>query len=326
MQRPASRPARQPVTLAAVVANPVTLRSGNRDPARFRAAVRAALTRQGWPEPLWLETTRDDPGAGLARAAIAARAGLVLAAGGDGTVTACATALAGSGVPLAVLPCGTGNLLARNLGLPLRLRDALRMALNGTDRLLDVGVANGRPFLVMAGAGFDARALDGSAALKRRLGWAAYYLAALPHLRDQPMRVSLQADDGAAVGRRASALVVGNVGALPGGFPLLPDADPGDGLLDAVLLTAGGIPGWIAVGARLLARQAGRAGGQIVRLRFRTLHISLDPAQPWQLDGEAVGSASELAISVRPGQLTLRGPSPALPPGRWSRNSGPIPR
>ncbi len=309
-QHPATSAARRPAVRVAVVANPVTLRSGQRDPGRFRAAVCAAIARRGWPEPLWLETTRDDPGTEMARAAIAAQAGLVLASGGDGTVTACAGALAGSGVPLAVLPSGTGNLLARNLGLPLRLRAALAVALTGTDRRLDIGVANGRPFLVMAGAGFDARALDSSAALKRRLGWSAYYLAALPHLWDRPMRVSLQADGAAEVRRLASALVVGNVGTLPGGFPLLPAADPADGLLDAVLLTAGGVPGWIAVGARLLARrQPDLDDRQVAGLRFRTLRIGLDPAQPWQLDGEAMGSASELVISVRPGRLLLRCPS-----------------
>ena len=71
--------------------------------------------------------------------------------GGDGTVTACAEAVAGSGVPLGILPLGTGNLLARNLGLPLDPGAALTTALTGTDRRLDAGSANGRPFVVMAG-------------------------------------------------------------------------------------------------------------------------------------------------------------------------------
>lgn len=117
----------------------------------FRAAVRKAMTELGWAEPLWLETRPDDTGERLAREAVRAGAGLVLASGGDGTVAACAGGVAGSAIPLGVLPCGTGNLLARNLGLPLSLDEALMVALTGSDRRLDVGTANGRPFVVMAG-------------------------------------------------------------------------------------------------------------------------------------------------------------------------------
>lgn len=123
---------------AAVVANPIRYE----DREKFRDLVRAAMSGHGWDQPLWLETTVDDPGTGQAREAIAAGVDLVLASGGDGTITACAAAVAGSGIPLAVLPIGTGNLLARNLGLPLELDEALAVALTGTNRQLDVGCAN----------------------------------------------------------------------------------------------------------------------------------------------------------------------------------------
>lgn len=132
---------------AAVVANPTK----HDQPEKLRGAIRAAMSEHGWSEPLWLETTIEDPGEGQAREAVQAGVDLVLACGGDGTVTACAAGVAASGVPLAVLPAGTDNLLARNLGLPLDLSDALSIALTGTDRKLDMGVANDRPFIVMAG-------------------------------------------------------------------------------------------------------------------------------------------------------------------------------
>jgi len=290
------------VSRAAVVANPAR----QRDRGKFQGTVRAAMSRHGWEEPLWLETTEADPGGGVAAAAVAARVDLVLASGGDGTVTACAGAVAGSGIPLAVLPSGTGNLLARNLRLPIDLDRALAVALTGTDRQLDVGCANGLPFLVMAGVGFDARALSGSRPLKPRLGWAAYYVAALAHLRDQPMQVSLQVDGLPPSRRLASAVVIGNVGALPGGVALLPDARPDDGLLDVVLLTAHGLASWMAVGAQLLLRR--RAGVRVARMTFRELRIDLDREQPWQLDGESMGGTRELLITVAPGTLLLRGP------------------
>jgi diacylglycerol kinase family enzyme len=155
---------------AAVVVNPTK----HTDGAKFRAEVTEAMAAHGWSDPLWLETTPDETGRGLAEAAVAEQVDVVLASGGDGTVTACAEGVAGSGVPLAVLPAGTGNLLARNLGLPLALDQALAVGLTGRDRRLDVGNANGHPFVAMAGIGFDAMLLDSTGEpLKKRLGWMA---------------------------------------------------------------------------------------------------------------------------------------------------------
>jgi diacylglycerol kinase family enzyme len=93
---------------AAVVVNPTKLD----DDEAFRKSVRRVMDDHGWDEPLWLETTPEDPGRGQAESAVSAGIGLVLACGGDGTVTACAEGITGTGVPLAIIPMGTGNLLA----------------------------------------------------------------------------------------------------------------------------------------------------------------------------------------------------------------------
>ncbi|MDQ1540269.1 MAG: hypothetical protein QOH29_995, partial [Actinomycetota bacterium] len=185
------------------------------------------MTKAGWEPPLWLETTEEDPGRGQAEDAIKQGVDVVLVCGGDGTITACAAALANSRVPLAIVPAGTGNLLARNLELPLDRDAALEIALTGSDRTLDVGTIDGEPFVVMAGMGLDAVMLsDASEALKARVGWAAYVLSAARHLRDRPVEVELTGDDAAPIHRRIHGLVVGNVGRLQGGVPLLPDAEP----------------------------------------------------------------------------------------------------
>ena len=286
---------------AAVVANPT--KCG--DPAVFGKQIRSAMSDHGWSEPLWLETTVDDPGAGQAAAAAGASVDLVIASGGDGTVTACAGALAGSGVPLAVLPTGTGNLLARNLALPLDLDDALVVALTGVNRPVDVGYANGRPFIVMAGLGFDARMLDVTTEpQKKRLGSAAYVLSGLRQLRHRPTRVTLRADSGRPIRRWASAVIIGNVGSLQAGIPLLPDAEPDDGLLDAVVLTAQGWAAWLAVAAHVLLRR--RATGRVARLTFRRLRVNVDRDQLWEVDGEVIGSTRELLINVQAGALLVR--------------------
>jgi YegS/Rv2252/BmrU family lipid kinase len=269
------------------------------------------MAGRGWDEPLWLETTPEDPGGGQARAAVAAGVDLVLACGGDGTVTACGAGLAGSGTPMGIVPAGTGNLLARNLGLPLDARAALRVALAGVNRGLDVGVANGRPFLVMAGLGLDARMLGStSEPLKKRLGWAAYAVAGVRHLRDRPMRVTLRADGGPPERRRASAVIAGNVGRLQAGLTLLPGAAPDDGLLDVVVLTASDWAGWLGVAARVMLRRDG-AGEAVQRGAFKELRIEADRAYPWELDGELIGSTRQLDIGIQPERLVIRVPRPA---------------
>ncbi|HEY2079091.1 MAG TPA: diacylglycerol kinase family protein [Streptosporangiaceae bacterium] len=288
---------------AGVVVNPTKLD----DDEAFRKAVRRVMDEHGWDEPLWLETAPEDPGRGQAESAVFAGVDLVLACGGDGTVTACAEGVTGTGVPLAIIPMGTGNLLARNVGLPMGLDEALAVALGGAQRPIDAGLVNGALFVVMAGLGLDARMLSGtSEPLKKRLGWLAYAISAVRHLGERPMRVTVSADGGRRRRMRASAVIVGNVGWLRGGLPLLPDARPDDGMLDAVVLIAGGLIGWPAVAADILLRRP--AHGRIYRVQFTELQLTLNQEQLWELDGEVMGSTRRLTVVAQPGGLLLRMP------------------
>jgi YegS/Rv2252/BmrU family lipid kinase len=292
-----------PMSRAAVIVNPTKLN----DEEAFRKSVCRVMDDHGWDEPLWLETTPEDPGLGQAKSAVSAGAGLVLACGGDGTVTACAEGVAGTGVPLAIIPMGTGNLLARNVGLPMGLDEALAVAFGGVQHPIDAGRVDGTMFVVMAGVGLDARMLDGTSdPVKKRLGWFAYAISAIRHLGDRPMRVTVSVDGGRRRRMRASALVIGNVGWLRGGLPLLPDARPDDGLLDAVVLLAGGLTGWLWVTADILLRRP--AGGRIYRIQFTKLQVTLDHEQPWELDGEVMGSTRRLTIVAQPSALLLQMP------------------
>jgi len=296
------------VKRAAVIVHP----RKHHDPAGFRVDLTKAMTGQGWAEPMWLETSPDDTGERLARMAVESGVDLVIASGGDGTVTACAAGLAGSGVPLGVLPAGTGNLFARNLGLPLDLDAALAVALTGAERRVDVGVANERLFLVMAGIGIDAAVLAGvSEALKKRAGWHAYTLSAVRHLWDRLTRVELIADGGPPVRRLASGVVIGNVGTLQRNLRLLPDAVPDDGVLDVIVLTAWGVGAWLGVVADLLLLR--RKTSRVTRLTGRELIVETGRPRPWEVDGDVAGVDRRLRVSVRPGDLLVRVPGPVQP-------------
>lgn len=242
---------------SAVVVNPVKVE----DLDALRHTVEDTLAAAGWPAPLWYETTVEDPGRGQTEQALAAGAEVVFACGGDGTVRACVSALVGTEVALAVLPQGTGNLLAANLGLSTDLAAGLAVAVERGRRLLDVGEVDGQHFAVMAGMGFDAQMLAAtSETTKRRIGWPAYVVGAMRHLRDRPMRVSIRLDDQPPITRRVRSVLVANVGRLQGGVTLLTDAAPDDGYFDIAVLSPRNLRHWLALGWGCCAAGTGCPG------------------------------------------------------------------
>jgi YegS/Rv2252/BmrU family lipid kinase len=287
----------------AVVVNPAKVPTTD----RMREQVEKAVRDVGWEAPTWLETTEKDPGKGMAEQAIREGYDVVLAFGGDGTVMSCVTALAGTGVPLGVLPAGTGNLLARNLELPVDdVSESVRIALTGADRMLDVGACGDHRFVIMAGLGFDAAMMrDAPDKLKARVGWAAYVVSASKHLRGRRTHVTLTIDDEPPLSRRVRTIVVGNVGKLQGGIPLMPDARPDDGILDVVVIAPRNVVDWARVAVTVLARRH-RPDFRVERFRCRRVRIEADQAMPQQLDGEVIGEGREMDIEVQPGALVVR--------------------
>jgi diacylglycerol kinase family enzyme len=293
-----------------------------RDPRGFGRRCRAAAWNFGW-EPVIAETSPGDSGLGLARQAVADGAGLVFAAGGDGTVRACAQALAGTGIPLAIVPLGTANLTARALSLPGRIGPAIETGFRGRERRIDLASAelgeadqggsgtdgrgaSGVLFAAMAGIGLDAAVVEAAHKEgKRRLGWVAYAVSGVTHLSLPAREFTVRLDGGDPLFRRARCVVVGNAGLLPGGFWLLPEARCDDGWLDVGILAPTGILGWPRVAGLVLTRSR-RGDGQLERFRARRVEISAAMDMPRQIDGEVVAPGRSLAVSVRPGVLTVR--------------------
>jgi YegS/Rv2252/BmrU family lipid kinase len=294
------------VRAPAVVANPAKLA----DPAADRARVTDALCRAGLPPPAWLETTEHDPGRGATRQALADGADLVLVLGGDGTVRACAGVLAGTTIPLALLPAGTGNLLAKNLGIPADLDAAAAVAADGTHRRIDVVELEGEPFVVMGGCGFDARVFEETSDdLKKRVGWLAYVSAGMRALRTVHAVGLTYEVDGRSGRTDAVGVVVGNVGTLAGGVPLFPDAEPDDGLLDVAVLTPTRRRDWVGLVVRVLARRRPHPY-QLTRLLGREVRLRWDEEVPVEADGEVLGPARTARFAVRPAALTVCLPEP----------------
>ncbi|HET6189594.1 MAG TPA: diacylglycerol kinase family protein, partial [Trebonia sp.] len=237
---------------------------------------------------------------------------LVVAVGGDGTVRGCAEGLARTGVPLAIVPHGTANLLARTLRVPGHPKAALGVALavtpgtGGVDRTIDLAVADEVPFTAMAGMGLDAAVVAGTR-LKHQFGWLAYAVSGAAHLALPPARFSIRLDSGAPVERTARSVVVGNSGLLPGGFSLLPDARPDDGLLDVGVLAPHGPLGWPRLATRVLARSH-HEDRMLERFQARKVEISATTSLPREVDGELVAASRSLTVTVVPSALTVRMP------------------
>jgi diacylglycerol kinase family enzyme len=295
---------------SAVVFNPAKLD----DPADLRAALAKALGKAGWPAPQWYETTVEDPGRGQSRAAVEAGAEVVFACGGDGTIMACASGLVGTETALAVLPSGTGNLLAANLGLDGDLPTGIEIAIEGGRRRLDLGLVKGgdekRYFTVMAGMGFDAQMLGSTSEVtKSRIGWPAYIFGGLKHLRDRPMRISVRIDDRQPMRRRARSVLIANVGRLQGGVRLFNEAEPDDGWLDIAILTPRTVGHWAALSWAVLRRR--RRVPRMETFRGHRVQVTSNRPQPRQLDGDVIPAAKTLRVEVQPSAIWLCVPRPA---------------
>lgn len=305
------------------------------DLKKLKGPVQEAADQAGWGQTLWFPTSEKDAGQGATATALRRGAAVVIAVGGDGTVRAIAEALRGTGVPLALLPSGTGNLYARNLELPLNDTPAmLAAAFTGDDRAVDLGMAHiertdgsesEHAFCVMAGLGLDAKMIKNTnTKLKKAVGWLAYVdgiARSVPELK--PLRLHYSVDDAPARSMTAHTLIVGNCGALPGGFLLMPDAKPDDGILDIAALRPRGPFGWAKVWRKVAwengVLRKSSIGRKIIDLskdvkdvtnfRARDIRVQLETPDVFQLDGDEFGVARAVHAWVDPGSLVLKVPA-----------------
>jgi len=295
------------VTRAVVITNPAAARANG---AGLRTA-RERLTAGGLTVEV-LATEGPGHAERLAREAAAGGADLLIAHGGDGTVMEVASALVGTARPLGLLPAGTGNLLAGNLGIRRSPRQAADIILAGVTRRVDMGrltTSTGtRHFLVAAGAGFDAELMHRTPSHHKRAFGVAAYVATAVGLATALTRAAVRIEtDAVTLETRAAMVLIANCRELiPGLLPLGPQIAPDDGVLDVVVMDATSLPGAAGVAWHLLLRRP-QAHAGITFLRARTVKLTADTDLPVQADGELCGRAP-LDIAVVPAGLTVLAP------------------
>jgi diacylglycerol kinase (ATP) len=300
-----------PLRRAAVIYNPAKVT----DWITFRRHVEYELKSRGWERALWLETTSEDPGRAMTALAVRENVDLVLGAGGDGTIRVICSGLANTGIPFGLIPAGTGNLLARNIGIPLDEVAALDVAFDGVDKAVDLvrlQVDDQPPdhFAVMAGIGIDAVIMEGAdPKMKKAVGSAAYFVSAAQNANHPPMHATVAVDDQPPIRRRASVIVVGNVGFLLANIQLIPGARADDGILDVLVASPRTLRDWVRLTTRVLTRRR-QPDEQLDRLTGRRVTITVEERDQFQLDGDTVGECNTLTAEVVPGALRLRVPRP----------------
>jgi YegS/Rv2252/BmrU family lipid kinase len=267
--------------------------------------LRRELERQGVSDPLWYEVPKSRKAPAQVRRAIEEGADLLFVWGGDGTVQRCIDALDGAGAAVAIVPAGTANLFASNMGIPKDIEQAVRIGLHGTRRKIDVGRMNGERFAVMAGAGFDAQMIrEAEAGLKDRIGRVAYVWTGVNQLGRKPFEATIKVDGTSWFEGKASCVLLGNVGELFAGVEAFEGARPDDGVLELGVVTADSALDWV----RTIARTAAGASSSspfVHVTKARSAEVTFDRKVLYEVDGGERKGVKKLEVEVEPGAIEV---------------------
>ncbi|TPF91997.1 diacylglycerol kinase family protein [Bifidobacterium sp. UTBIF-78] len=282
------------------------------------------------------DTQLDKDGRACAKEALADGADVVIAVGGDGTVRTVASAVSGTGHALGIIPIGTGNLFARNMGIPVDDIDAaLTVATSHGSRLVDMGRLwlldhpeddHGHAFLIIAGIGFDAAMIDDTdPALKANISWLAYFVGGFKNLFAPKYRANLTitSPDGSSHSIRNldfRTIMAGNCGQIPV-FSLMPAASYDDGILDFEIIdTTGGILGWAnlfgdVVHQTLIGKPEQNplsTNSTMEQIQGLTAEVTLEKPAKAQVDGDMLPETRHIRFSVDRRALIVRVPASTL--------------
>jgi YegS/Rv2252/BmrU family lipid kinase len=267
--------------------------------------LRRSLAEHGVEHPMWAEVSKSREAPKQVRRFLEEGAEEFFVWGGDGMAQRCIDTLAGSGATMAIIPAGTANLLASNLGLPTDIDGAVANGLSGRPRQIDVINLNGERFAVMAGTGFDALVMrDVDAAQKERMGRLAYLRSGIKAMQAKRVRMKIRVDGAVWFKGKVSCALLGNVGTVAGGLKVFPDASPTDGMIDVGVVTANSPSQWLRVFSRLALGRVDRSPF-VKTTRGKKIVVALDRKAPFELDGGARSSTRRLKIRVEPGAISV---------------------
>jgi diacylglycerol kinase (ATP) len=262
--------------------------------------LRRALEERAATDVFWREVGKSRFAPSEVEKALARGAELIFVWGGDGMVQRCVDVVAGTEATIAIIPAGTANLLATNLGIPKDIEEAVDVGLAGHARRIDVGRLNGERFAVMAGAGLDARMIgDADGGLKDRVGRLAYVWTGAKHIREKPFRAKIEVDGARWYDGDASCILFGNVGKLFGGVEAFEDAHPDDGVLELGVVSADGIREWAGTVARAVVGTAAKSPHAFTT-KVHSVRIKLDRKVPYEIDGGDRKKVRKLRVEVEP--------------------------
>ena len=272
--------------------------------------LRRVLEAEGIEDPFWVEVPKSKKAPAQVQRALDEGVELVFAWGGDGMVQRCVDVLAGSSVEFAVVPAGTANLFASNLGIPQDIEMAVAIGLRGDRREIDVGRFNGERFAVMAGAGFDAAMIRdaGDSGLKDRFGRAAYVWTGAKNLRLKPFGAKIEVDGAEWFKGKATCILLGNVGKLFGGLEAFEDARADDGKLEVGVVTADGVLDWSRMITRAVAGSV-RQSPFAQATKARDVKVKLSRKVVYELDGGDRTKVKSFKVKVEPGAIRVCVPS-----------------
>ena len=270
--------------------------------------LRSELANQGQMDPMWFQVPKSKYVPKAVRKALKGGAELVMIWGGDGSVQRAVDTLAGTSVPLAILPAGTGNLFATNLGIPKTVPEAVDVALNGRERAIDLGRVNGEHFGVMMGIGLDADMIkDADGGLKDALGRLAYVWTGARSINSARFKVRVDIDGERFFKGAAGCVLVGNMGQLTGGIEAFPDARPDDGVLDVGVITADSLLDWSRALSRTAVGQAAKSPFVEIS-RGRRIDIRTDRRLLYEIDGGERDKIKKLKIRTKAGAVRIKVP------------------
>ncbi len=285
-----------------VIVNPV---AGQRNASKIRSAVGAFFAEKKYDFVI-RESERPGDAQKLARSAADEGFDLVAASGGDGTVREAVDGImkSGAGIPLAQIPAGTTNFVARAMLIPVSVRGALEVIDKGKPMSFDIGYLPERDqyFVFVAGTGYDARLIhDTPLHLKKKIGFFAYVTTGVRHLKTvQPVRMTLEID-GEVKRLRAHTVMAVNIGTIPNlGFAFAPDMDPHDGRFNVEIMSTRSLWGSLFVLLKILTKRY-HGFADLKHVQARRIRVTSDPPFPVEIDGDPLGTTPFVAEVVRGG-------------------------